>query len=42
MQEANRYFGHNALIRGFQSWRDFCGFFAQAATGLKVRWMSLL
>jgi len=32
----------NALIRGFQSWRDFCVFFAKAATGLKVLWMSLL
>ena len=33
---------HNALIRGFQSWRGFCSFFAKAATGLKVLWMSLL
>jgi hypothetical protein len=33
---------NNALIRGFQSWRGFCGFFAKAATGLKVLWMSLL
>ena len=32
----------NALIRGFQRWRGFCCFFAKAATGLKVRWMSLL
>ena len=32
----------NARIRGFRSWRGFCGFFAKAATGLKVPWMRLL
>ena len=32
----------NDLIRGFQSWRGFCGFLAKAATGLKVLWMCLL
>ena len=30
------FYSPNALIRGFQSWRGFCGFFAKAATGLKV------
>ena len=33
---------YNDLIRGFQSWRGFCGFLAKAAPDLKVLWMCLL